>query len=175
VDVNLTDGQTHDLELYFLDWDKVARSEIVTISNATTGALISTKTVSSFQSGAYLEWAVSGNVLFTITSTTGSNAVLSGLFFGPPAVSNNALTISPVAPGEAGFLSPISTIGMGTLDFIAGDPQPLESVSNSNASRVAAPVLPAAIATFVQTPPVTRPRLSRWRAPYRTAQLPSGE
>jgi hypothetical protein len=94
VDVNLTDGQTHDLELYFLDWDKVARSEIVTISNATTGALISTKTVSSFQSGVYLEWAVSGNVLFTITSTTGSNAVLSGLFFGPPATAASTATAS---------------------------------------------------------------------------------
>ena len=83
MDVNLTDGQTHDLELYFLDWDTTARSETVTLSNATTGAVLATQTISSFHSGVYLDWAVSGNVLITITKNTGS-PVLSGLFFDPP-------------------------------------------------------------------------------------------
>ncbi len=32
VDVDLTDGQQHDLELYFLDWDKQGRSEQVKIT-----------------------------------------------------------------------------------------------------------------------------------------------
>ena len=27
VNVNLTDGQLHDLELYFVDWDSTSRSE----------------------------------------------------------------------------------------------------------------------------------------------------
>src|SRR5215468_8089067 len=36
VDVNLTDGQTHDLELYFLDWDSTSRAEQVQISDAST-------------------------------------------------------------------------------------------------------------------------------------------
>ncbi len=40
VDVNLTDGQQHDLELYFLDWDKQGRSEQVQIANAATGAVL---------------------------------------------------------------------------------------------------------------------------------------
>ena len=83
VDVNLTDGQTHDLELYFLDWDTTARSETVKLTNATTGTVLDTETVSSFHSGVYLDWAVSGNVLITITKNTGS-PVLSGLFFDPP-------------------------------------------------------------------------------------------
>ena len=83
VDVDLTDGQTHDLTLYFLDWDNGGRSEQVQISNATTGAVLDTETVSSFSSGVYLEWAVSGNVLITITKLAGPNAVLSGLFFDP--------------------------------------------------------------------------------------------
>ena len=81
--MNLTDGQTHDLELYFLDWDGTDRGEQVTISNAATGAVLDTETVSSFHSGVYLEWAVSGNVLITITKLSGANAVLSGLFFDP--------------------------------------------------------------------------------------------
>ena len=83
VDVNLTDGQTHDLELYFLDWDSTARSEQVQISNASTGAVLNTETVTSFHSGVYLDWAVSGNVDITITHQAGANAVLSGLFLDP--------------------------------------------------------------------------------------------
>ena len=81
--MNLTDGQTHDLELYFLDWDSTARAEQVQISNASTGAVLDTETVSSFHSGVYLEWAVSGNLLITFTNQAGSNAVLSGLFLDP--------------------------------------------------------------------------------------------
>ena len=45
------------------------------------GAVLSTETVFSFHSGEYLQYAVSGNVLITITRVTGANAVLSGLFF----------------------------------------------------------------------------------------------
>ncbi len=84
VDVDLTDGQLHDLELYFLDWDKQGRSEQVQISNAATGAVLSTQTVSSFQSGIYLDYAISGNVLITFTKLAGANAVLSGLFLDSP-------------------------------------------------------------------------------------------
>ena len=60
VDVNLTDGQTHDLELYFLDWDNKGRIEQVQISNAATGAVLDTETISSFSTGVYLDWAVAG-------------------------------------------------------------------------------------------------------------------
>ncbi len=80
VDVNLTDGAQHDLELYFVDWDKKGRAETVQISDATTGDVLSTQSISSFQGGVYLDYAVSGNIVITITSKTGPNAVLSGLF-----------------------------------------------------------------------------------------------
>jgi Hypothetical glycosyl hydrolase family 15 len=83
VDVNLSDGQTHDLELYLLDWDTTSRAETVTITNATTGAVLSTQSVSSFNGGVYLDYAVSGRVVITFTRTAGANAVLSGLFLGP--------------------------------------------------------------------------------------------
>ena len=52
VSLDLNDGATHDLELYFLDWGNSGRSESVTISNAYTGAVLDTETVSSFTSGA---------------------------------------------------------------------------------------------------------------------------
>ena len=78
-----------DIELYFLDWDTNARSEQVQITSATTGTVLDTATVSSFHNGVYLEWAISGNVVITITKLTGSNAVLSGLFF-DAAMNNDA-------------------------------------------------------------------------------------
>ena len=48
-----------------------SRGEKVQISNAATGAVLDTETVSSFHSGVYLDWAVSGNVLITITTWPG--------------------------------------------------------------------------------------------------------
>jgi hypothetical protein len=40
--------------------------------------------MSSFSTGVYMNYTISGNVLITITKTGGANAVLSGLFFDPP-------------------------------------------------------------------------------------------
>ena len=88
VNVNITDGQTHQLALYLLDWDQGgARSERVDILDASTGSVLSTQTASGFQNGEYLVWNVSGNVVIRITnldspSNLADNAVLSGLFFG---------------------------------------------------------------------------------------------
>ncbi len=80
VDLNLTDGQAHDLELYFLDWDSSRRAETVTIKDAATGAVLDTRSIASFHNGVYLDYRVSGHVVITITRTGGANAVLSGLF-----------------------------------------------------------------------------------------------
>jgi hypothetical protein len=85
VDINLTDGASHQLALYLLDWDgyQGGRSERVDILDASTGAVLSSQTVSSFQSGVYLVWNVSGHVQLRITNLNGAaNAVLRGLFFG---------------------------------------------------------------------------------------------
>src|SRR5262249_28448741 len=59
VDVNLRDDQVHGLELYLLDPYNGSSAEQVQISDATTGAVLSTQSVSSFQSGLYLDYAVS--------------------------------------------------------------------------------------------------------------------
>jgi hypothetical protein len=81
INVNFTDGQTHDLALYALDWDSQGRSEQIQISDAASGTVLDTETVSSFTSGVYLQWAISGNVVIKITKASGPNAVISGLFF----------------------------------------------------------------------------------------------
>jgi hypothetical protein len=84
--VNLTDGQTHQLALYLLDWDQYGggRSEQVQILDATTGSVLSTQSVSGFSTGEYGVWNVSGDIEVKITNTnSSSNAVLSGLFIDP--------------------------------------------------------------------------------------------
>ena len=108
--VNLTDGQTHQVSLYFLDWDKAGRSETVGVYDTATGALLDSRTVSSFSGGEYLVWDVSGNVTFKITKVAGVNAVLSGIFFDagmpplPPSQSNSASYVKSDA-ADAGQLA----------------------------------------------------------------------
>jgi hypothetical protein len=82
VAVDLTDGRPHGLELYFLDWDSTSRAETVQISDAATGAVLSTQSISSFHDGLYLDYTVTGDIVITIKRTGGANAVLSGLFLG---------------------------------------------------------------------------------------------
>ena len=47
-----------------------------------TGAVLYTRSLSSFQNGAYLVWTIQGNVKFKVVNTGPNNAVISGLFFG---------------------------------------------------------------------------------------------
>ncbi|MDB6026835.1 MAG: hypothetical protein JWM68_3058 [Verrucomicrobiales bacterium] len=83
IDVNLTDGKSHRVAFYCLDWDLTSnRSQTVEISDATTGTVLSTQTVSGFGSGKYLVWDLKGHVKVKITKLSGYNAVLSGMFFG---------------------------------------------------------------------------------------------
>ena len=97
VNVDLGDGQMHNLELYFVDWDSTSRSEQVQITAASSGAVLDTETVSSFHSGVYLDWQVSGDVVITITDLAGANAVLSGLFLNPATVQTTSLVAANAA------------------------------------------------------------------------------
>jgi PKD repeat protein len=83
VDVNLTDGQTHGLALYFLDWDNGGLSERIDVLDAQSGAALGSWTVSSFTGGEYLVLNVSGHVTLRFTRLAGSDCDLSGLFFDP--------------------------------------------------------------------------------------------
>jgi hypothetical protein len=83
IDLSLTDGNAHTVALYFLDWDNLGRAERVDVVNATTNALLDSRTMSSFRDGKYLVWSIRGHVKIIITLTGGGNAAVSGLFFGP--------------------------------------------------------------------------------------------
>ena len=85
IDLNVTDGNTHRVALYLLDWDSAGRSETVSIMDAGTNALLDTESFSGFQNGVYAAWNISGHVHIQVTLTGGPNAVVSGIFFGAPA------------------------------------------------------------------------------------------
>ena len=99
VDVSLTDGQTHRVSAYFLDWDRLGRVQTVEVLDATTGAVLDARTVSDFSGGTYLTWDLSGSVRIRVTNAGGLNAVLSGLFFGSPADGSGNLNLAPEQTG----------------------------------------------------------------------------
>jgi hypothetical protein len=81
-DLNITDGQVHQLAMYVLDWDgSGTRAETIQILDAFSNAVLATQTVSAFTNGTYLVWSVSGHVKINVTRTGGVNSVMSGLFF----------------------------------------------------------------------------------------------
>jgi hypothetical protein len=83
VDVALTDGQTHEVALYCVDWDQGGRGQRVEIVDAATNAVLDSRDLTGFTQGQYLVWNLKGNVRIRVVRTGGPNAVVSGLFFNP--------------------------------------------------------------------------------------------
>jgi hypothetical protein len=83
VEVNLTDGNTHQLGLYAVDWDNLGRAETISVTDAVTGAPLDSRSLSGFTNGEWLLWNLTGHVTITVTQTGNANAVVSGLFFDP--------------------------------------------------------------------------------------------
>ena len=77
-------SNTHQVGLYFLDWDIRGRAEKVQIfdANLNSATPLDTETVSNFSTGVYLLWNISGSVRIVVTGAAGPNAVASGIFFG---------------------------------------------------------------------------------------------
>jgi len=82
MDINILDAQTHQMALYFLDWDSTTRAQTIDVLNASTSAVLDTRSISGFSAGRYLVWNITGHVVIRVTRTAGPNAVLSGIFFG---------------------------------------------------------------------------------------------
>jgi len=78
--LRIDDTQPHKISLYFLDWDRQARTQRITITDQNNGAPLGTHDLHDFAQGTYLSWHVQGEVLFQIDRLTGPNAVLSGIF-----------------------------------------------------------------------------------------------
>ncbi len=81
--LNFTDGKTHRVGVYCVDWDSQSVAQTIDILDASSGLMLNSQAVSSFTLGKYLVWDVSGYVILRFTRTSGPNAVVSGLFFDP--------------------------------------------------------------------------------------------
>jgi hypothetical protein len=112
VDVNLTDGQTHKVALYALDWDGIARIEQVEVVDAVTNVVLDSRVVSNFGSGQYLVWNVHGHVSLRVTKTTSVNSVVSGVFFGEAG--------SSVAPTATAAFQRLDTTTQGNWQGVYG-------------------------------------------------------
>ncbi len=122
LDVNLTDGQTHQMALYMLDWDSTSRAQTVRVTDASTGATLDSRSVSNFHNGQYLVWNVSGHVQITFLYGSGANAVASGLFFGPattPAVAPMNASVRAL-PKFGSRLSPAPVVRPRAADWDTG-------------------------------------------------------
>ncbi|MGA2716915.1 MAG: Ig-like domain-containing protein, partial [Bryobacteraceae bacterium] len=124
--INLTDGQTHQLALYLLDLDTTSRVETISILDAATNNVLDSRQLSSFHGGVYAVWDVQGHVIVQVTYDSGQNAVVGALFFDP--ASGGASSPPPVvsiASPAAGSVSGTVTIsanataaaGMSSVQF----------------------------------------------------------
>ena len=174
VDLDLTDGQTHDLELYFLDLQSSpSRVEQVQISDAVTGAVLSTETIASFQNGVYLNWAVKGDLVITIMRQAGVNAVLSGLFFGPAMPAATAAFLKTDATTKGSWIGTYGAQGEDVVGDTSGLPAYATLTTTGAATHSGPPAprrprpsrIPAARAG--SRPPGTRPPVSpsTWTSP----------
>src|SRR5207247_2959 len=62
INVNFTDGKTHRVALYLLDWDSFTRVEKITIRYVSSNNTLDSETLSNFHDGQYVYWNVFGNV-----------------------------------------------------------------------------------------------------------------
>jgi glucose/arabinose dehydrogenase/uncharacterized protein (DUF2141 family) len=113
IDVNITDGQGHQIALYGLDYPLEGRSQRIDVLNATTQAVLDTRTVSGFAGGQYWVYQVSGHVTFVLTRLAGPNAGVSGIFFGAAGgvVPNVAPTVTLNSPTGGPWTAP-ATVGL---------------------------------------------------------------
>jgi hypothetical protein len=81
IDINLTDGVSHQVAIYGVDWDGWGRLQTIDVLDAATGAVLDSRTMSAFSQGQYLAWSVRGHVVLRLTNARYPNGVISGLFF----------------------------------------------------------------------------------------------
>lgn len=78
IDVNLPDGNSHQLAIYAVDYDRTGRTQRVEVLDA-SNAVADTRDQTPGE-GQYLVWNVRGHVTVRVTSVTGGSAVAAGVF-----------------------------------------------------------------------------------------------
>jgi hypothetical protein len=95
IDLNMTDGNSHDVALYMVDWDWAGRWAAVDVIDAGTRKLFDSRNVARYGSGRYLKYRISGHVQIRITNVwterypASPDAGFSGVFFDPAGTTSN--------------------------------------------------------------------------------------
>ncbi|MGA3294909.1 MAG: hypothetical protein ABSE45_13115 [Candidatus Acidiferrales bacterium] len=135
-DLSIAGSQSHQIAVYAVDWDNKGRTETIQILDGSSGAVLDSRiipgsntatTSTNFVNGTYLIWTVSGNVIVSVTSNGGPNAVVSGVFWGGGAVAiapksgtpQSASTNTAFAPLVATVTSGGNPLGNVAVTFTA--------------------------------------------------------
>src|SRR5258705_7753990 len=108
IDQNLTDGNSHQVGIYALDWDgNNSRQARIEILDAGTNALLDSRDITAYSSGKFLLWDLRGHVKVkgTHLAPSGSNAVISGIFFDPTRLQATGVVASNTYPGNEASLA----------------------------------------------------------------------
>ena len=171
IDLNLTDGNSHKVTLYLLDWDSSIRSARVDVVDAGTQQVLATQNVSGYRNGVHLKWDLRGHVIVRVTNTGGSNTVVSGLFFdssgGTPAAARLSVSGTVSAGGQS--LNGVGFISTGALSCSATDSTGRYSCSVPQGAR--APSRHRSVATTLRRLPAPTP-ISPPTRPHRTTPAP---
>jgi len=141
VDVNVTDGKTHQFALYAEDWDYQGRAETLQVIDAQTKSVLDSRSIFGFTNGVYVVWNISGHVTVTVTDTGGPNSVISGAFFGGSGgttpITGTPTTTTPAQPvASQGYLSlQASSFSFGSVNIGTSVVQAF-TISNSGTSAV---------------------------------------
>src|SRR6185369_9074437 len=120
VEVNFTDGLTHRVAIYAVDWDGSNRQQRVDVVDWATNVLLDSRGMSSFNGGQYLVWNLRGRVKFIVNKVGGRPAVVSGLYFGNAAPSSTPTPTPTPTPGP-GAPQVTLTVPTNGSTFVAGD------------------------------------------------------
>ena len=125
--LNLTDGTTHQVSLYLLDYDQQNRQESVQVLDANTHAVLAGKTVYPFTGGDYVVFDISGSVVLRISQVSGGGPVMTGLFLDQASDTFKGVDQDWADPNNWSFGSvpgPTDKVligsGFGTVDVTAG-------------------------------------------------------
>ena len=83
--LTFTDGATHQLGWYAVDWTTRGGRKQYRSPMPTTGTILDSRSIASFVNGTYLVWDISGSVVIKVIGTSGPNGVVSAVFFDPVA------------------------------------------------------------------------------------------
>lgn len=90
--VTPSDATVRRVRMYCCDRDAAGRVQIVSVKDH-GGSTLDSRNLSSFATGTWLSWDVSGDVDFVVTNNGGPNAISNGIFFDDAAGGGGGVTV----------------------------------------------------------------------------------